>query len=85
MFSYESNDENLPTTTDARYEAVASQEEIYLEETEEDLRMILVFDDDLSPSRSESPDQPREPFTEGPITGDSDNPSVSRRSGRGDV
>ncbi len=41
MFIYESNDENIPTDTEAYYEAVASQEEIYLEETEEKLRVIL--------------------------------------------
>ena len=39
---------NIPTDTDAYYEAVASQEEIYLEETEEELRAIFVSDD---PSR----------------------------------
>ena len=39
---------NIPTHTDAYYEAVASQEEIYLEETEEELRAIFISDD---PSR----------------------------------
>jgi len=41
-------DLNVPTETDAYYEAVASQEEIYLEETEEELRAIFISDD---PSR----------------------------------
>jgi hypothetical protein len=45
MFIYERNGENIPTETEAYYEAVASQEEIYLEETEEELRMILKSDD----------------------------------------
>jgi hypothetical protein len=45
MFIYESKDENIPADTDAYYEAVASQEEIYLEETEEELRMILTAED----------------------------------------
>jgi hypothetical protein len=45
IFIYESNDENLPTDTEACYEVVASQEEIYLEETEEEIRMILTSDD----------------------------------------
>jgi len=36
---------NIPTDTDAYYEAVASQEEIYLEETEEELRAIFISDD----------------------------------------
>ena len=40
-----SNDKNIPTDTDAYYEAIASQEEIYLEETEEELRAILTFHD----------------------------------------
>jgi hypothetical protein len=47
MFPYENNDENIPTNTEAYYEAVASQEEIYLEEVEEELRAILIFGDQL--------------------------------------
>jgi hypothetical protein len=38
-------DLNVPTETDAYYEAVARQEEIYLEETQEELRAIFVSDD----------------------------------------
>lgn len=45
IFIYESNDENIPTDTETCYEEVASQEEIYLEETEEEIRMILISDD----------------------------------------
>jgi hypothetical protein len=55
MSNHESNDEDIPIGSEAYYEAVESQEETYLEETEEELRMILVFDDDLPPSRSERP------------------------------
>ena len=47
MSIYKSNDEKIPTDTEAYYEAVASQEEIYLEETEEELRAILIFGDHL--------------------------------------
>jgi hypothetical protein len=36
MSIYSSNDETIPTDTDVCYEAVASQEEIYLEEEEEE-------------------------------------------------
>ena len=36
---------NIPTDTDAYYEAVASQEEIYLEETEEELRAFFTSGD----------------------------------------
>jgi hypothetical protein len=38
------NDENTPTDTED-YETVASQEEIYLEETEEELRVMLTSDE----------------------------------------
>jgi hypothetical protein len=79
MFNYESNDENIPTGTEAYYEAVASQEEIYLERTKEELRMILASDDP-PPSRSENPDQQREHFVEELITGDSDNPPVNEEA-----
>jgi hypothetical protein len=41
MFIYETSDEVISTNTEAYYETLASQEEIYLEETEEELRMIL--------------------------------------------
>jgi hypothetical protein len=54
MFNHERNEDDIPICSEAYFEAVASQEETYLEETEEELRMILVFDD-LPPSRSESP------------------------------
>ncbi len=40
-----SNDKNIPTDTEAYYETVASQEEIYLEETEEEARTILISED----------------------------------------
>jgi len=35
------NDQNIPMDTDAYYEELASQEELYLEETEEEVRLIL--------------------------------------------
>jgi hypothetical protein len=41
----ERNDTNIRLQTDAYYEEQASREEIYLEETEEELRMILESDD----------------------------------------
>jgi hypothetical protein len=40
-----SDDKNMPTDTEAYCEELASQEEIYLEETEEELRAILVSED----------------------------------------
>jgi len=36
------NDKNIPTDTEACYEELASQEELYLEETEEEVRAILI-------------------------------------------
>lgn len=45
------NDKNLPPDTEAYYETIASQEEIYLEETEEELRAILTSEDGPSPSQ----------------------------------
>ena len=38
-------EKSIPTDTEAYYEELASQEEIYLEETEEELRVILTSDD----------------------------------------
>jgi len=35
------NNQNIPIDTDACYEEVASQEELYLEETEEEVVAIL--------------------------------------------
>ena len=74
MSLYKNTVENTPTDTDAYYEAVASQEEIYLEETEEELRAILIFDDPCPP---ESVDEPLDQAAEELITGDSDDPPLS--------
>lgn len=59
MFIYENKNENIPTDTEAYYEAVASQEEVYLEETEEGLRVILESDNPPPPPK-ENPNQQRE-------------------------
>lgn len=45
MWIFDTTDTSISADTDAYYEAVASQEEIYLEETEEELRMILESDE----------------------------------------
>jgi hypothetical protein len=79
MFLYQRNDENIPTDTEACYEAVASQEEISLEETEEELRMILACDDP-PPPQSESSNQQRQDAAEELITGDSDDPPLSEEA-----
>jgi hypothetical protein len=78
MFIYESNAETFQPIQRLTT-AVASQEEIYLEETEEELRVILESDDPLPP-RSERPSQHREPAAEELITGDSDDPPLSEEA-----
>lgn len=76
MFIYKGNDESARIDAEDYYEANASQEEIYLEETEEELRMILESDEP-PPLPSESPDQQRGQAAEELITGDSDDPPLS--------
>jgi hypothetical protein len=72
----ESKDEIIVVRTEDYYEEQASQEEIYLEEIEEDLRMILEFDDP-SPLPGESLGEQRERAAEELITGDPDDPPLS--------
>jgi hypothetical protein len=79
MFIFESANKEMRADTDACYEAVASQEESYLEKTEEDLRMILEADDP-HPSPVAGSDQQRESAVEELITGDSDDPPLSEES-----
>jgi hypothetical protein len=45
MADYERNQPKFSRESDSYYEAVANQEEVYLEETEEELRMILIRED----------------------------------------
>jgi hypothetical protein len=73
---YLHKDEIIVVRTEDYYEEQASQEEIYLEETEEDLRMILEFDDP-SPAPDENLREQREHAAEELITGDSDDPPLS--------
>ena len=86
--------ENIPDDddgTDACYETVASQEEIYLEETEEELRAILISEDPSSYDQgetdcvdccfvAESLDEERGRAAEELITGDSDDPPLSENA-----
>ena len=87
-----SSQENVPNDSVAYYEAVASQEEFYLEEVEEELRAILIFGDP-TPSRGEAKrlpsdanndpcvvESPQEQLTDAAeelIAGDSDDPPLS--------
>ncbi len=87
-----SKDKNIPTDTESYYETVASQEEIYLEETEEELRAILISDDPTpsqdknmtdennNPPIAESLDEWLEHAAEELITGDSDDPPLSEKA-----
>ncbi|WP_263417746.1 hypothetical protein [Terriglobus albidus] len=83
MDIYARTDETILIQTDAYYEKQASQEEVYLEETEEELRMILCADD-LPSSQSEcvneEPDD--DDAVEELITGDADDPPLSEQKVR---
>ena len=74
MSIYKSTAQSILSNTDACYEAIASQEEIYLEEVEEEIRAILIFE---SPCPSENVDQELERAAEDLVTGDSDDPPLS--------
>jgi hypothetical protein len=79
-FSCERMDESISVRTDTYYEEQARQEEIYLEEREEDVRMILEVEDSPPSSPRESPDQQRVEAVEELITGDSDDPPLSENA-----
>ena len=104
------NNKNIPIDTDACYEEVASQEELYLEETEEEVVAILtsyvspasqsdrstiidicaergsdleikgVMTDLTSPRMVGNPDEQLVEAAEELITGDSDDPPLSKDS-----
>ncbi|WP_047492196.1 hypothetical protein [Terriglobus sp. TAA 43] len=75
MSAYEPSGEKSSLQIDS-YELRASQEEFYLEETEENLRMILECDITTSQIPEQSlPDAERE--IEALLTGDSDDPPLS--------
>ena len=76
---YQSDDDNISADSEACYEIIASQEEIYLEEVEEELRLILESDDS-APPLDQTLDQQQENLAEELITGDSDDPPLSDES-----
>ena len=76
MFIYQPSAKDPSMDSETYCEAVASQEEIYLEETEEELRMILECDDETSASAVNLKTQ-QEDAAEELITGDSDDPPLS--------
>jgi len=79
-------DDDGNPAADAYYETIASQEEIYLEETEERLRAILISYDPFpsrsipeasnAPGMAVSPDEQLEHKAQELITGDSDDPPI---------
>ena len=72
MSLFKNNDESIPSDTEARYESIAMQEEIYLEAVEEELRAILIFGD--PPPRAETK-------AKSPICEASNDPRVAERLG----
>jgi hypothetical protein len=85
-----SNDQNIPADTAAHNETVASEEEIYLEETEEELRVILTSqvtkqrrsmpNENNYPCLAENTDEQLDHAAEELITGDSDDPPLSEEA-----
>lgn len=70
----------MDTYNDDYYEEQASQEEIYLEETEEDLRLILECDDLYPNSGPPQPESINEQQAIEPrITGNCDDPPLSQQ------
>jgi len=81
MDIYSRKDETILIQMDTYYEEQASQEEVYLEETEEELRMILCADDSPSP-QSECVNEEQGEAVEELITGDADDPPLSEETVR---
>jgi len=79
MRLYDNRDRDIPTQSDAHYEEVAGQEEIYLEEIEEELRMILESEDPPK-QPDENFNQQQECAVEEFIVGDSDDPPLSEET-----
>lgn len=88
MSTYDSDKKNVPTNTDAYDEKVASQEEIYDEDLEEEVREALTSDDPPSlqdntnnnSRKAETLDEQLDQAAEELITGDSDDPPLSEDS-----
>jgi hypothetical protein len=75
MNAFEEDDKEIVIQIDS-YELRASQEEFYLEETEEELRMILACDL-TSPRSPETSLSDAEKESEELFTGDADDPPLS--------
>ena len=80
MSNDESKNESSPAHTEDYYEAVASQEQTYLDEVEENLPAMLTFDANSAPRAAESLHEQLEQAAEELITGDSDDPPLSEKT-----
>ncbi len=72
--------ESLPAHTDDYYEAIASREEIYLEEVEENLRAVLTSKTNTANREAGSFDEQVERAAEEVLTGDSDDRPLSEKT-----
>jgi hypothetical protein len=79
MIIYQPSDKDPSMDSEAYCEAVASQEEIYLEETEEELRIILECDNETSPSAKNLKER-QDDAARDLLTGDSDDPPLSEET-----
>ena len=87
------NDQNIPMDTDAYYEELAGQEELYLEETEEEVVAILTSYVSLASQNYRSTgiencglresDEQLVDASEELITGDADDPPLSEEAVQG--
>jgi hypothetical protein len=80
MSNDEKKNETVPAHTDDYYEAIASQEEIYLEEVEENRRAVLTFDTNSAPCEAGSLDEQLAHAAEELLTGDSDDPPLNEKT-----
>jgi hypothetical protein len=82
MSNDEKKNESIPAHTDDYYEAIASQEELYLEEVEENLRAILTSKTNTAYREAGSFDEQLDLAAEDLLTGDSDDPPLSENNRR---
>jgi len=80
MSNDENKNESSPAHTEDYYEAVVSQEQIYLDEVEENLRAMLAFDANSAPRTAQSLDEQLDQAAEELITGDSDDAPLSEKT-----
>jgi hypothetical protein len=80
MSDDENKDEGILAPTEDNYEAIASQEELYLEEAEENLRAILTSNKRLPSRTAESLNEQLDHAAEELITGAADDARLSEEA-----